>query len=157
MRIELRRGSWIGWTVVLWIALEAVLFWLFSGTFGVLATIAALALKGVVGLMLLVAHLRSVMAGLAGSLLSRGLSGLGSTGFAALGAFLIVLPGFLTTLAGLALFSPSVRLWLVNTVRRRGQKRGGDGTITLEAGEWQEVSTRRPRRTSIARPGKVVP
>ncbi|HRK23358.1 MAG TPA: FxsA family protein [Beijerinckiaceae bacterium] len=157
MRIVRWSGSKIGWALILWFVVEVVLFWLATGTFGVLPTLAALALKGILGGMLLLAHLRSVLSGLPKAVLTRGLGGLGSTGFAALGALLIFLPGMLTTVAGLALFSPSVRNWVMNRFRRKQHASGAEGTITLEPNEWREVSSRSRRRAPAVQSGKVLP
>ncbi len=53
-----------------------------------------------------------------------------------LGAALIVAPGFLTGLGGLALLTPSVRRWLV---ARSGAKPVNPREIQLSAEEWREV------------------
>jgi UPF0716 family protein affecting phage T7 exclusion len=67
---------------------------------------------------------------------------------AALGAFLLVIPGFAAGLAGLALFSPSVRQALA---RRFGRKRQGPKAFDLEPGDWRETSARAPRKLRTPR------
>ena len=128
-----------------WIAVEAFLFWLMAGAIGFFPTLLLLTVKGVGGFMLLAANLRGILGKVALGDLRNGLAAVSDTGFAALGAFLIFLPGFLTTLAGLALFAPSVRMGLVRWLRREKKKGGGDGILSLDPQEWREVET--PRAT----------
>ena len=127
-----------------WIAAEAVLFWLTAGAIGFFPTLMLLTVKGVGGFMLLAANLRGILGKVALGDLRNGLAAISDAGFAALGAFLIFLPGFLTTLAGLALFSPSIRVALVRWLRRERKSGGGDGFLSLDPNEWREVETPRP-------------
>jgi len=128
-----------GLAAVLWFMAESALFWLAISTFGLMPTLAFLALKGIGGLVLLTSSLRGVFTGLALNPLTRGLGGIGEAGLVALGAFLIFLPGFAATLAGLALFAPSIRTGVVNWIRREKKASGRDTIITLDAADWREL------------------
>lgn len=148
-----------------WIAVEALLFWLMAGAIGFFPTLLLLTVKGVGGFMLLAANLRGILGKVALGGLRNGLAAVSDAGFAALGAFLIFLPGFMTTLAGLALFAPSVRMGLVRWLSREKKRGGGDGILSLDPQEWREVETDRPtpslddppkprRKRTAARPAK---
>lgn len=144
-----------------WFLAESLLFWLCIQTFGLMPTLLALTLKGIGGLMLFVSSLKGLLRGVAVNPLSRGLSGLGDAGFSALGAFLIFLPGFAATLAGLALFSPSVRTGIMAWAKREKKASGRDQVITLDAADWQEIpsggKTRAPARARRPRHRDVAP
>ncbi len=67
---------------------------------------------------------------------------------AALGAVLLVLPGFLTDLVGLALSAPSGRDWVkrrfrLDSTRGRGAQR--PTVVDLDAGNWTRIDGMRPR------------
>lgn len=127
------------------IALESVLFWLAARQLGILPVMAFVALKGFVGFGLLARHLREVLRSMALNPLRRGLTGLGSTGVSALGAFLIFLPGIATTLVGLALFAPSVRTGLMRLIRREKARNPRQDIVTLDADEWRELGAVKKR------------
>lgn len=161
MAINPRYLRLIGGLALLWLVGECVLFWLASSTFGVFPTLAFLALKGIGGMMLLATSLKTAMRGFALNPLSRGVTGLGASGFSALGAFLILLPGFATSLLGLALFAPSVRTGILNWIRRDKRRNKQDAIITLDSQEWTEIGvrkTRAPRKPPQSRsPRNLVP
>lgn len=122
-----------------WIVAEAVLFWLVAGQIGFFPTLLLLTVKGIGGFMLLASQLRSIFGKIAVRDLKNGLAAISDAGFLALGAFLIFLPGFIPTLAGLALFAPSVRMRVVSWMNREKTRRPADGIITLDPDEWREV------------------
>jgi UPF0716 protein FxsA len=68
----------------------------------------------------------------------------------ALASLLLILPGFASDVAGLALKSPSVRLALATRIRNRGQaaaKTDGPQTIDLAPHEWKHLTPGgRPKR-----------
>lgn len=78
----------------------------------------------------------------------------------ALGAILLILPGFISDLIGLTLAAPSMRQWIA---RRFGGKPGQrpsppNDTIDLSPGEWHQVDANlpaqnmpQPRRSKITR------
>lgn len=61
----------------------------------------------------------------------------------ALGSFLLILPGFASDVAGLALKSPSVRAAAMTRIRNRGkgpEKPQGPQTIDLAPHEWKHLT-----------------
>lgn len=128
-----------------WIIAEALLFYAATRSIGVMATILFMALKGLGGLALFAIAVRTVLRNLARTGRRRGLPGAAHAGFAALGALLILVPGFLAPLLGVALYSPSARLGLLRFLKRRRER--DRSVLTLDRSEWREVSARRPRRT----------
>jgi UPF0716 protein FxsA len=78
-----------------------------------------------------------------------------SPGLAAIvGGILLVLPGFLTDVLGVALFVPALRRWasarLASAARQRRRDSRDDHIIDLEPGEWRQIpdQTRGRRRKS---------
>lgn len=68
----------------------------------------------------------------------------------ALASFLLILPGFASDVAGLALKSPSVRAAAINRIRNRGKeppKPDGPRMIDLDPREWKHLTPNgRPKR-----------
>jgi UPF0716 protein FxsA len=68
----------------------------------------------------------------------------------AFASFLLILPGFASDVAGLALKSPSVRAAVMNRIRNRGKsptKSEGPQTIDLDPREWKHLTpSGRPKR-----------
>jgi len=121
-----------------WFLAEALLFVLLGRAIGFLPAILLLAGKGLLGFMLFARNMRAILGKVALGDFRNGLAAVSDAGFAAAGAFLICLPGLLTTLAGLALFSPSIRAGVVRWARRE-KKGGGDRILSLDAEEWREI------------------
>lgn len=147
----------IGLGAIGWAMAEIVLFYLIGNAIGFLPATLAMMAKGFVGFVLLAANLRTILPRVALNGLGNGVAALSDAGFATLGAFLIFLPGVLTTLAGLALFSPSVRHGLVKWLKREKDRPGvdRDGILSLDATEWQEISP--PKRRSPRKPREKQP
>ncbi len=67
----------------------------------------------------------------------------------AIGALLLIIPGFLTDLVGLALLAPSSRQWLVRRLgvssvgHDRPRARPGSGTIDLDGRDWTRLDNLR--------------
>lgn len=138
---------------IAWIGCESLLFWLAAHQIGVLPVLAFITLKGFAGFALFATHLRSLFRGAALRPLQKGLSGLGSAGISALGAFLIFLPGMVLTLLGLALFAPSVRGAILRWAKREKRRSRRDEIVTLDAREWRDLGVVRPsrrKRTAVA-------
>lgn len=136
-RVQIRLA---GLALLGWIVCEMLLFYAATRTIGVLPPIGLMALKGFAGLALLVFSMRRAFAGVLRAPGRRGLYGGINALFAAAGAGLILLPGFLASLAGLALFSPSVRSALLRRIvggRRRDRDRS---IITLDRREWADLT-----------------
>ena len=140
-----------GFAGLAWIVLESLLFYVSVGAIGVFPTLALLTLKGIGGLFLLVISLRWAFRGMAIQPGRRGLGGAASALFSAAGALLILVPGFASTLLGLALFSPSLRAALTRLLWREKKRGGREAIVTLDPGEWREVSVRKPRRPRKSR------
>lgn len=68
----------------------------------------------------------------------------------AFASFLLILPGFASDVAGLALKSPSVRVAVMNRIRNNGKspkKPEGPQTIDLDPREWKHLTpSGRPKR-----------
>jgi UPF0716 protein FxsA len=58
----------------------------------------------------------------------------------ALGAALLILPGFASDLVGLALKAPSIRASLAGKLNQRGRRRGPQ-TIDLTPNEWKSLTS----------------
>ncbi len=135
----------------LWIAGEIVLFNLVAGWTGGGLAFFLLVMKSVLG----VVFVKRVLTRKLFDLLRQGGAVFRLEGAAAaeaslkgMGAALLVAPGFLTGIGGLALLTPSVRRWLV---ARSGAKPVNPREIQLSAEEWRDVSgpQNRIRRRTI--------
>lgn len=67
-------------------------------------------------------------------------------GLHALGSLLLILPGFVSDLVGLALKSPSIRASVAERIRDRDNSRKGPRTIDLAPNEWKALSHRDGKR-----------
>ncbi len=74
----------------------------------------------------------------------------------ALGAVFLILPGFITDIAGLALLSPSLRSWLAKMyggvpIHQRASRRStASDVIDLEEGDWRQLDdSTRDRRHEV--------
>ncbi len=120
----------------LWLVAEWLLFGLISRHIGWFLTILLSILKGGLGLFLLGFVLRRMQLNFRDILQSgEGRLRLAEPLLAIFGAILICLPGFVASLAGLALFSPSIRAWLL---RRFGRQNSSD-FIDLSSDDYREI------------------
>jgi UPF0716 family protein affecting phage T7 exclusion len=122
--------------IAAWFAAESMVYNLVASWIGGTATLLLFLVKPVLGFMFMAKLLRRKLSGIAGV---RGIVLDGSAATDAslkiLGAILIVIPGFLAGLIGLALFTPSVR----RAIGGRGTaRRSGPRELDLEAGDWRE-------------------
>jgi UPF0716 protein FxsA len=69
----------------------------------------------------------------------------------AIAGVLLILPGFLSDLVGLALSAPMIRLWLASRMKWQGapftaqsRSRRRDEVIDLDDGEWRRLDDRAP-------------
>lgn len=130
----------------LWLALEIVAFAFVLRSVGLIASIllglgtTALGLSDVKRLMSVWRERGKVRA--EGAMLDGALQ--------AFASFLLILPGFASDVAGLALKSPSVRTAVMNRIRNRGKspkKAEGPQTIDLDPREWKHLTpSGRPKR-----------
>jgi UPF0716 protein FxsA len=88
----------------------------------------------------------------------RGVAGPGAQGagvLVALGGILLVLPGFITDVAGALLLLPWVRRQLGATIRRATSASGGgsagDGVVDLAPDEWHQVGVGESARARSAK------
>ena len=139
----MRRPSLFLIAVALWIVAEIVAFWIvvhfagFAGAIllGLLTTIAGFAILRRLG----AGAAKALKQAMEGDALSNGnmLDGL----LTALGAALLILPGFLSDLAGFALAAPSLRQWVSR--RFGGTATAGrpksPGTIDLAPDDWSRI------------------
>jgi UPF0716 protein FxsA len=72
------------------------------------------------------------------------------------GAILLVVPGFITGIAGAALFLPPLRTWaasaLLKAMTAPRQRGGNDPVVDLEPDEWRRIADRGPGRKKRGRP-----
>ena len=134
--------------ILLWALLEAAAF---------SAVVAAIGLGGAILVGLLTSLLGAVLAKRVGrQALGQIRRGFGSGAvrglpvegaLAGIGALLLLLPGFLTDLFGLALAFAPVRAVIARRIRRGGTGRGapaqGPASIDLEPGEWRPADEAR--------------
>ncbi len=139
-----------------WIGLEFVLFWLCVQSIGVFPTLAFLTIKGGIGIILLATTLRGVFRTVVEGRFRQGVSHFGSALFVAAGALLVLLPGFLSTFAGLALFSPSARTSIFRMIRRGRRKSGRETIVALDPSEWRDVSAGKQKKRN-SRSSAIVP
>jgi len=131
-------------------AAEIALFLILAALIGWFWTACLFIATSVLGLFLLRRRGRRDLGRLADALATDGLRGVNrdTRGLGnVLGAFLLILPGFLTDLAGAALFIPAVRRWAARSVARTPQKpQPRDGVIDLEPSEWRRIPEKKRRR-----------
>lgn len=134
----------LGYGLALWAALEIVVFALVAHTAGFLGAILlgiATTSIGLSGARSLLDFWRRARSGGAGEPLDAGL--------AALASVLLILPGFITDFAGLALMSPSIRRGLAARLGKES-KQGDGGIVDLSPREWTQSEDpprkRRPPR-----------
>jgi UPF0716 protein FxsA len=125
--------------IFLWLAIEWFLFGLISQAIGIFPTIVLSVLKGGFGLLLLGFVLRRFSSSF-GSKTDDTAARLIEPALAILGAILICLPGFLTSIIGLALFAPSFRAMIMNkTTSGKKQPKSSVDTIDLSKQDYHEV------------------
>jgi UPF0716 family protein affecting phage T7 exclusion len=130
--------------LLLWVALELLLMKLIANRFGWGTTVLLHMLKGGFGLLLVgwltlrgLTKLRDALS--SGVLSEKGLS----FGFPVASAVLIAIPGLIPSLFGLALFSPSLRAFILKRFTG-GARTAGPQEIDLSVDEWHEA--RKPRK-----------
>ena len=122
----------------LWFVLEWFLFGLVSHAIGVFPTILLSIFKGGFGIVLLGIVLRRFLSSMRSgqSNIQNGLTGrLIEPSLAILGSILICLPGFLTSIIGLALFAPSFRAMIMSW----GKKKYGTDIVDLKHSDYHEI------------------
>jgi UPF0716 protein FxsA len=145
--------SLVKWAFIALLALpaaEIALFLILAALIGWFWTSILFVATSALGIFLLRHSGRSDLARVADGLAKGGLRGVNRNTQAlanVLGAFLLILPGFITDLAGAALFVPAVRRWAARAMTGTAQKpRPGDGVIDLEPGEWRRIPEKKRGR-----------
>jgi UPF0716 protein FxsA len=145
------KSKWAAYLFAGWLAVEIVAFLLVVQFVGLLLAIAlgvATTLIGLTDVKRLFAYVKSRLAQPKGEAKKNGL--LLDGGLQALGALLLILPGFASDLVGLALKAPSIRATVVERLRN-GPSRTGPQTIDLAPNEWKALGQRAKRRTPVAK------
>ncbi len=140
----------IGYYIAGWIGLEILAFTLVVHSLGFLATLVLALATTMLGLSD-IRRLLDFWRRPGGGLTADG-------GLQTLGAFLLILPGFVSDFAGLALKSPSVR---ADLTRRFGKNdavdppAGGSSVIDLSPREWKNLDDQKRTARRVRRePGK---
>jgi len=138
-----------------WLAIEAIAFVLvvhFLGLIPALALGLGTTILGLMDIKRLVDYLRGRLP-LAGAKAARPAGSMVDGALQALGALLLILPGFASDLIGLALKAPSVRADIATRLRE-GPK--GPRTIDLAPTEWKAIGHRKTRRVTSYKSGPPV-
>lgn len=125
--------------IFLWLVIEWFLFGLISRAIGIFPTIVLSVLKGGLGLILLGFVLRRFSSSF-GTNKDNATFRLIEPALAIFGAILICLPGFLTSIIGLALFAPSFRAMIMGWGKIGAKSKGSNDTIDLAKTDYHEVS-----------------
>ncbi len=144
--------------ITAWFAVEMTAFNLVAGWTGGLMAFLLFILKSVAGFVFVGQLLRRKLMGAGGiRVVSLTGSGITDASLKVLGAILLVVPGFLAGIIGLALLTPSVRLIISGRLKTAAQD---PRDIELSSRDWQEVSGEASReipgepRKRIRRPRK---
>lgn len=134
------------WLLIVVLALPLIEIGLFvqiGGMIGVWWTLAWVLLAGFLGVIVLkgIASLGPVSLGQKMRDMSDPLSPLAHRAMVTIAGTLLVIPGFLTDVVGLALLIPPFRTLVIRLVARRLERSGvqRQTTVTVIDGEWQEV------------------
>jgi UPF0716 protein FxsA len=133
------RRPQIGTLLLVWLICEALAFAAVVHALGVGAAILIGLATSLVGALALRGLGRTAVAALRGGLGTGREVKLLDGGLAALGAALLLLPGFLSDLVGLALLAPSIR----TRVAARAARPKPTGVVELDPGEWRRLDETR--------------
>ena len=155
----MNKSKLIAYAIAIWLGIEVVAFLLVVQFLGVMAAIAlgvGTTVLGLLDIRRLAAYLRGRM-GWSGEKKAQPSSNMVDGGLQALGALLLILPGFASDLVGLALKAPSIRGDIAQRLRGGGARKG-PRTIDLAPNEWKSLDHRKSRRRGPrAKPGGAPP
>ena len=153
----MRKPGWFGVALAVWFVGELVALAIIVRALGWGGALLIGALTSVAGVVMLrrigVGAARGLRRAFNGEPASEGAMLDGS--LAALGSVLLILPGFLSDLAGLALAAPSVRQWLAGRFGAvAAQAARPPGTIELSTSDWRRIEDDPPtRKPELSRRG----
>ena len=154
----LKLGKWIAIGLLALPPIEILVFMLVAAVIGLMGALALMVATSIAGVMVLrragrgrIDRLRAAVA--EGEIGGRFVQGSGAATVTA--GILLIIPGFVSDLAGGLLLVPWVRRRLGATIRhavRRAQRRDREpGVIDLDPGEWRRLDDRKPRKPRKAR------
>jgi len=153
------KSKLVAYAIGAWLVVEVVAFLLVVQFLGVVAAVALGAgttLLGLLDIRRLLTYLRARV-GRSTEKKAQPASKMVDGGLQALGALLLILPGFASDLVGLALKAPSIRADIAQRLRS-GDSRKGPRTIDLAPNEWKSLDHRKPRRRGApAKPSGAPP
>jgi UPF0716 protein FxsA len=138
-RLAARGPGPVAATLILWLVAEVVAFWAVVQAIGVSGAVMVGLLTSLAGLALFRMIGRQAVEGLKNAAEGqnpREGAFLDGT-LAAIGATLLILPGFASDFVGLALASPSARGWLARRFAPSFVKRAAPGVIDLDPDDWR--------------------
>lgn len=138
----MNKSKFLATWLVAWLVIEILVFVLIAEFIGLVPAI----LLGLATTALGLADVKRLLLYIRARLSKPGENkpgGLVDGGLQALGSFLLLLPGFVSDLAGLALKSPSIRAGLAERIRTGSPKRNGPPTIDLSPNEWKTIQHKR--------------
>jgi UPF0716 family protein affecting phage T7 exclusion len=147
----MRRFSFLTGLIIItvWIAVEIIVFNLVAGWTGGLVAFLLFVLKSVVGFFFVSQMLRRKMMNLSGfRIVSLEGSAATATSLKIIGSLLLVIPGFLAGVVGLALLTPSMRTLIAGRMARKVEN---PRDFDLKADDWQEISESPSKRIRRAR------
>lgn len=155
----MNKSKLIAYAIAIWLGIEVVAFLLVVQFLGVTAAVAlglGTTLLGLLDIRRLLTYLRARM-GWSNEKKAQASSNMVDGGLQALGAVLLILPGFASDLVGLALKAPSIRGDIAQRLRGEGVRKG-PRTIDLAPNEWKSLDHRKSRRRGPrAKPGGAPP
>ncbi len=144
----MNKSKLVAYAIGAWLLVEVIAFLLVVQFLGIVAAVAlgvGTTLLGLLDIGRLLTYLRARASRPSEKKARQPASNMVDGGLQALGAVLLILPGFASDLVGLALKAPSIRADLAQRLRG-GDSRKGPRTIDLAPNEWKSLDHRKPRR-----------
>lgn len=142
----MNKSKIVAYAIGAWLGVEIIAFVLVVSFLGLTAAVVlgvGTTALGLLDIKRLLTYVRGRIGGGRDSK-SRATNNMVDGGLQALGALLLILPGFASDLVGLALKAPSIRSDISRRLKGEGHK--GPRTIDLAPNEWKSIGTRKPRR-----------
>lgn len=147
----MNKSKLVAFALTAWIIVEVVAFVLVVQFLGMLAAIAlgvGTTLLGLSDVKRLLVYLRSRVSQPRSKV--KGGAPVVDGALQALGATLLILPGFASDLVGLALKAPSIRASLVGRLNGKQSRKPGPQTIDLTPNEWKSLTQKVDQRIDPA-------